>query len=205
VAHIPIWIAAALLGALAARRGTSRVAWAASLVLAFGSALYLAAYFPDEITRSLTRLPNEPAPVFALAELDGDPYPVDSLRGRVVVLDFFATWCAPCVAEMPELETLQRRHAADDDVVILVVANDSGGDSPQATGDFRQRRQIALDFAYDAGGAAHRAFGFLGLPGLVMIDCGGNVRLAREGFNEAEDDLAGFLAETIESLLAEAS
>ena len=74
------------------------------------------------------------------------------------------------------------------DVEVLVVANDSGGDTPEAIAAFVADRDLAVPFLYDPGGAAHKAFGFAGLPGLVVIDRDDRVRFSREGFNAAEDN-----------------
>ena len=84
-----------------------------------------------------------------------------------------------------------------------MVANDSGGDTPEGIREFLAGRELEVPFLYDPGGKAHKAFGFAGLPGLVVIDRAGRVRLTREGYNAAEHDFQENLAEMIESLRAE--
>ena len=197
---VPLWIASALVGWWMSSRGGLVAVSAAALLVAmlvgFGGWI-----IPRALSSVLNVYTDEPAPGFVLAKLDGSPYPMEELEGKVVVLDFFATWCAPCVAELPELETLRRHFADRDDVQILVVANDSGGDTPEAILQFVADRGVDLEFTYDPRGVAHKAFGFLGLPGLVVMDRLGNIRLAREGFNDAEADLAAYLAGVVEDLL----
>ncbi len=203
--HMALWFALALLGWLGfrAQGRSSRTAIAAVAILAAVGSWYAFAYVPGAISNSLVRLQDEPAPEFAFDNLQGDAYPVASLEGKVVVLDFFATWCAPCIAELPEIDAIHRRYASAPDVEVLVVANDSGGDTPEGIREFLAGRELEVPFLYDPGGKAHKAFGFAGLPGLVVIDRAHRVRLTREGYNAAEHDFQENLAEMIESLRAE--
>jgi thiol-disulfide isomerase/thioredoxin len=202
--HMVLWVALALLGWVGFRsemRSPTAAIVAVAILAALGS-WYAFAYVPGAISSSLVRFQDEPAPEFAFESLEGDAYPVASLEGKVVVLDFFATWCAPCIAELPEIDAIYRRYASVPDVEILVVANDSGGDTPEAIREFLAGRELEVPFLYDPGGRAHKAFGFAGLPGLVIIDRANRIRLTREGYNAAERDFQENLREMIESLRA---
>jgi thiol-disulfide isomerase/thioredoxin len=200
--HLVLWLGFALLGWYGLRFGfRSRVVAPAVLTaLIVGSVWYGAAYIPEAISRSLSQYRNDPAPPFDLVHLDGSPFPMESLEGKVVVLDFFATWCGPCIAELPELAEIRREVENLDGVEILVVANDSGGDTPESISAFVAERDLDLKFVYDTGGKAHTAFGFAGLPGLVVMDRLGNIRLTREGYNSAETHFQDDLLDLIESL-----
>lgn len=113
------------------------------------------------------------APAYALVTMSGDTVQSVDLAGKVVVVNFWATWCIPCRLEMPSLQALHERHRGDD-VVVLGFATDVGGE--QAIRTFLADRGIT----YPVGRAtqAHRqAFGGIpGIPTTFLVDRQGNVR-----------------------------
>jgi thiol-disulfide isomerase/thioredoxin len=153
---------------------------------------------------------REPPVSFELALPAGAPVAAEQLRGRIAVIDFWATWCGPCQHELPELERLYRRFSGDPRVVFYAV-DFSGGDTPDDQGDtparaseFFRRRGFRMPLAYDAGGRAAKALHAHGLPTILVLDRSGRVRLRHVGFVGAED-LGAMLSGTLQKLLAEGS
>ena len=107
------------------------------------------------------------SPEYAFTALDGTEVRSEDLRGNVVVLNFWATWCGPCKLEMPSLQSLHEDRAMDG-VVVLGLSTDVGRDDPIR--DFLDAR----DITYPVGRAtnAHRqAFGGIrGIPTTFLID-----------------------------------
>lgn len=118
--------------------------------------------------------------------LSGERVHLRALRGGPVLLDFWATWCAPCRVELPILASLHRRYAARG-LRVVGVNVDEGG--PSLVPQFRQRYGLEYVMVYDVDGQASRAFDVQGLPTLVLVDKNGEVRLRRAG-TASEDELA---------------
>ena len=84
------------------------------------------------------------APPFAVRSLEGKTFRMADFRGRPVVLDFWATWCAPCRASMPHLDTLQQRFQSEGLVIIGLSVDESG---TQAVKRFAQRLGVGFRLA----------------------------------------------------------
>jgi cytochrome c biogenesis protein CcmG, thiol:disulfide interchange protein DsbE len=113
------------------------------------------------------------APAYELVTLSGDTVRSSDLVGRVVVVNFWATWCPPCRLEIPSLQKLHERRAGDG-VVVLGLSTDVGGDAGVRA--FLEERRIT----YPVGRASaehHRAFGGIpGIPTTFVLDKQGRVR-----------------------------
>jgi len=123
--------------------------------------------------------PVRAAPPVQFQDAQGGVHTLAEFAGRGVVLNFWATWCAPCVRELPSLADLARR-AAGTDIVVLPLSLDRGGAA--AVQAFYAGRGIQhLGVWTDADGAASRALGVGGVPTTFVIDRQGRIAGLLEG------------------------
>ncbi|RWO25443.1 MAG: TlpA family protein disulfide reductase [Mesorhizobium sp.] len=117
----------------------------------------------------------QPLPELIFADEAGEPQSLEDWRGKMVLLNVWATWCAPCRAEMPTLDRLQERLGDEGfDVVALSVDRAGAG----AVRKFFDEIGVKLPVFIDQDGAAIRALGLFGLPATLLIGPDGN-ELAR--------------------------
>ena len=118
-----------------------------------------------------------PAPALRLPLLDGGTRDLVGERGKVVLLNFWATWCGPCREEMPELQRL-----ADDlhEQPFTVLTIDLGEDSP-AIAAFRHDLGLRVPVLLDEDGDVAQSYGVRALPATFLIDGAGTLRQQRLG------------------------
>jgi thiol-disulfide isomerase/thioredoxin len=153
------------------RAGLLGLAVLAVPALAFvPSAVWSARHY--ELLRPLGR--GDPAPDFALPRIDGQPGLVrlSELRGRVVVLDFWATWCPPCLAMLPLLHDLHREFHGRG--VELVAINSDGDDARDEVAAFLARRPFPYPVVADRQVGAR--YGVFSIPHLVVVGRDGKIR-----------------------------
>jgi cytochrome c biogenesis protein CcmG/thiol:disulfide interchange protein DsbE len=141
-------------------------------------------------TTSATAVGN-PAPDFSLADLDGNPVRLADLRGRPVILNFWASWCGPCVEEFPLLRDAATTHADDGLVVVGVVYRDRS----EAARDFMARNGGTWAAAMDPGDRVADAYGVIGPPETYFIARDGTI--AGRQFGPIDADSLGRQLATI--------
>jgi cytochrome c biogenesis protein CcmG/thiol:disulfide interchange protein DsbE len=108
-----------------------------------------------------------PAPQFALSKLDGSgKLHLESLRGKVVVLNFWASWCAPCKSEAPRLEAAWRRYRDRGVVVVGVDGQDFSGDAKR----FIRKYKLTYPNVHDGPGNTGSKYGVTGYPETYFVD-----------------------------------
>jgi cytochrome c biogenesis protein CcmG/thiol:disulfide interchange protein DsbE len=127
---------------------------------------------------ALSRLPStsptaigSAAPDFTLASLDGEPIRLADLRGRPVIVNFWASWCGPCIEEFPLLRDAAARHEADGLAVIGIVYRDRA----EAAREFMERYGGTWEAAMDPGEQVATAYGVFGPPETYFIGRDGTI------------------------------
>jgi len=122
--------------------------------------------------------PGETAPPLALLDAHGELVSLEQLRGRVVYVDFWASWCGPCKRSFPWMNDLQRRYHARGLTIIGVNVDKRRGDADR----FLQQVPSTFTIVFDAAGVTPNDWGVRGMPSSYLIDPQGRVAMVETGF-----------------------
>jgi cytochrome c biogenesis protein CcmG/thiol:disulfide interchange protein DsbE len=128
-------------------------------------------------TGPTTRSSPGQAPAFTLKGLDGRQHSLSDYRGKVVMINFWATWCIPCRAEMPDIEHEYRAHR-DQGLVVLGIDPKEGQD---VVSRFVQDIGVSYTILLDPKGEVYDRYGVSALPQTLIVDRGGAVVKERTG------------------------
>ena len=138
------------------------------------------------------------APDFVLPRLDGSVQKLSNHRGKVVVINLWATWCPPCLEEMPVLDEIVRRYSARG-VVVLGLASD---DDRTAIERFVRAKSPRMEILLDPSGAVGTQYGITGYPETFLVDREGRLRRKFIGpLPEVDGKPAAEVTDEIEALL----
>ncbi|MEM1422704.1 MAG: redoxin domain-containing protein [Planctomycetota bacterium] len=141
-------------------------------------ALIVFALAPHALLASPEGLVGRDAPAFELATLDGgSASSADLSRERPVVLDFWATWCPPCIAALPALQRIDDDYDGRADVVTINLREDA-----RVVEEFMERHGLSMPVLMDAEGTVARAYGVSAIPTTVIVGTDGRVFSAHVGF-----------------------
>jgi len=149
--------------------------WSGALAILAASAAF--GFGPTPVDDSLAKLTVQsfpkpiPVPVVALAGIDGAPLRLDELRGKMVFLNFWATWCVPCRQEMPAMERLYRAYEKRGLAVVAVNFGESKADVLK----FLSAQPPSFAIALDPAGEAASSLGVRGLPVSWLLDRDGRI------------------------------
>ncbi|MEE4277484.1 MAG: TlpA disulfide reductase family protein [Halieaceae bacterium] len=136
---------------------------------------------------------SAPAPSFALPGPDGSTRSLADYSGDIVYVDFWASWCGPCLKSFPVMEALHQRYA-DQGLSIVAINVDQRREDADA---FLSAREASFAVLFDDAGVTPQQFGVKGMPTSFLIDREGLVRHIHQGFRKSD-------GEAIERLIQEA-
>jgi peroxiredoxin len=182
---------------------------AALLLLFFGSSLFgqtgsettLLPQIPSFTNKQTGQQFDSPPQVgesardFVLNDVDGSPITLSDLRGQPVILNFWATWCAPCRVEMPDLQAAYDRHQADGLVILAINREET---AVTVRDFFYDELDLTFTPLLDEAGDVARLYGVANYPTSVFVDGAGLVTAVHLGLM-TEAQIEGYLAETIKS------
>lgn len=148
-----------------------------------------------EITKkTLSReMVSEDAPDFLLKDLDGNEVKLSNLKGKVVFIDFWATWCKPCVQAMPGVKTALDKYKDDKNVVFLFIATSEQGKADvvkERLKNFITKKGYNFTVLHDTDGKTSAAYQVFGIPLKLVIDAKGELIFRKTGFDGSVENTA---------------
>lgn len=133
------------------------------------------------ITQASAALVGQTAPDFTLRSNAGDNKKLSELRGRVVLINFWASWCGPCTQELPKLDELKDLHG-DDGFELLTVNID---EEPEKAMKLMNKLGVDLTVLFDEEKKVSKKYEIDAMPMTIILDRGGEVRYIHRGYKES--------------------
>jgi DsbE subfamily thiol:disulfide oxidoreductase len=153
----------------------TRIRWVTTVVFVVVIALgvLLAVNLGGDPTKLTNATVGHQAPQFKLAAFDQTSIDLSSLRGRVVLVNFWNEWCAPCIEEMPDLQRLAAAHANDPGFVLVGIVHDAN--SRGAARAYATKNKMTWPLAFDPDSRVALDYGVTGQPESFLVDKAGTV------------------------------
>jgi thiol-disulfide isomerase/thioredoxin len=129
--------------------------------------------------------PGDAAPPFALPTASGEATTLAGLRGKVVYVDFWASWCTPCRRSFPWMNALHARYGDEGLAVVAINVDARAADAERFLRDTPAQFRVL----YDAHGAVPGAYDVREMPSSYLVDRDGTIVLAEQGFHEERKDV----------------
>jgi len=141
--------------------------------------------FGDDYAASTLTKTGQKAPLFSVTTLDGIDFSSKSLKGKVVLLNFFATWCGPCMAELPEVEKEIWSKFQLDDLIVLAIGREH---NEKELKEWNNKKKFTFYIAPDPDRNIYSKFATKYIPRTYLIDKRGKIVFQSIGFNKEEFD-----------------
>ena len=137
-----------------------------------------------------------PAPDFTLTTQDGQTVSLSDLRGQVVMINFWATWCGPCRKEMPLLDAIYQRYNRLGFTLLGVNVEED----PSGADEYLAETPVSFPILYDRSNSVSKLYDVNAMPSTVIVDREGNVRFLHKGYqtgyeNEYQDQIRALVRE----------
>ena len=137
---------------------------------------------PQDSIESYTKV-GQQVPSFKITDLAGNEINMDTLRGKVVFVNFWATWCAPCLTELPRVEKEIWRKLKSDDFVMIAIAREQTNDEIT---EFKNARRLTLPMASDPQREIFSLFANGGIPRNYVVSGDGHIVYQSDGYVPSE-------------------
>jgi peroxiredoxin len=133
---------------------------------------------------------NEPAPKFSLVDLNGNEVALDQFKGKTVILDFWATWCGPCLQSFPGLKTSVEKHKDNESVKFLFINTWERVENKKENAEqFIAKNSYPFHVLLDLENKVIEQYKVSGIPTKFIIDKNGNIRFKSVGYSGSVDKL----------------
>jgi thiol-disulfide isomerase/thioredoxin/TolA-binding protein len=132
------------------------------------------------------------APEWALKDIAGKPVKLSDFKGKVVVMDFWGSWCPPCRMELPSFQAMHDKYKGNKNVVFLGMNWEKPGDAAvrmKAVTDFMANNKYTFPVVIDHDSVAAKAYELQGFPTVFMIDSSGMIRFRNVGYDEGVEKI----------------
>ena len=119
------------------------------------------------------------------AAIDAEAFSLDAYRGQVVYLDFWASWCGPCKASFPWMQSMHHQYANREFQIVAVNVDTQR----QAATEFLREQGVSFDVVFDPDGQIASQYGLLGMPSSFLIGRDGRVLLSHKGFKTSDQPI----------------
>lgn len=155
-----------------------------------------------------SRMISEPAPLFTLKNMEGEEVSLAALKGKVVILDFWATWCGPCKNSFPAMQKAVDKYKNNKNVAFLFIDTwEHSKDPLPGVKKFIEEHNYSFNVLFDLKDPVSKknevvvSYGPKGIPAKYIIDKEGNIRFKLLGFSGSDEQAVGELSEMIDILL----